>query len=201
MPCNTFVPGESTRERSDCLCVAEGSQQSRGRIHYASIITATGAVDTLSELLSLTRRFRCKCGEEYEGITGVLMNGKSKCQLTACQCRTEGGRSYCSADCEQAASQGVERGFCQCPHAGCTSAGKDFLQVDATGSCQPSRFFSRGAITISYSNLDDLTRQVLALAAALFSDERQQSRDRDGTPIRHPVRSESVPEQAKYRTA
>ena len=65
------------------------------------------------------------------------MDGNSKCQLTACQCRTEGGRSYCSADCEQAASQGVEREFCQCPHPGCTSAGQDFLQVDATDRVNP----------------------------------------------------------------
>jgi hypothetical protein len=129
------------------------------------------------------------------------MDGESKCQLTACQCRTEAGRPYCSADCEQAASQGVEREFCQCPHPGCTRAGQDFVEVDAAGLCQSSGFFSRGAITISYSDLDDLTRQVLALAAALSSDERQQGREGDGTPIRRPVRSESVPEPAKYRNA
>jgi hypothetical protein len=130
------------------------------------------------------------------------MDGKSKCQLTACQCSREAGRPYCSADCEQAASQGVEREFCQCPHPGCTSAGQDFLEVDAAEVCQSSQFFSPGAITISYSDFDDLTRQVLALAAALSHDERQQGNGNvDAELTRRPVASQSVSGQVKSRTA
>jgi hypothetical protein len=128
------------------------------------------------------------------------MDGKSKCQLTACQCRTEAGRPYCSADCEQAASQGVEREFCQCPHPGCTSAGQDFREVDAAEVHQSSEFFSPGAITISYSDFDDLTRQVLALAAALSGDECSEGDNDDRAPIRRSVGSEAYLEQLKSRT-
>ena len=104
-----------------------------------------------------------------------VMNHEVKCQLAVCHCKAQAGRLYCSDDCEQAASQGVEREFCQCAHDGCKSDTANVLPVDPAGIRESFRFFSSGQITIEYENLDDLTHQVLALAAALSSEEKKDS--------------------------
>jgi len=119
-----------------------------------------------------------------------------------CSCEVSEGQAYCSQDCEQAASQGAEREFCQCPHSGCRTSDGTRLELDPAALRESFRFFSRGAITISYSDLDDLTRQVLALAAALSHDERQQGNGNvDAELTRRPVASQSVSGQVKSRTA
>jgi hypothetical protein len=103
------------------------------------------------------------------------MNNELKCLWAACHCKAQTGRLYCCDDCEQAASQGVERDFCQCSHAGCESYASNTLEVDPAEVRESFRFFTRGQITIQYENLGDLTRQVLALAEALSSEETKDS--------------------------
>jgi len=44
---------------------------------------------------------------------------KSRCGNKTCSCTTE-GLLYCSAYCEEAAEQAIERDYCQCEH-GCAS--------------------------------------------------------------------------------
>jgi len=43
-----------------------------------------------------------------------------RCGNKTCSCTTE-GLLYCSAYCEEAAEQAIERDYCQCEH-GCASA-------------------------------------------------------------------------------
>ena len=40
----------------------------------------------------------------------------NKCGYLLCQCITEQQSSYCSDYCEQAATHGFEREYCQCEH-------------------------------------------------------------------------------------
>jgi hypothetical protein len=52
------------------------------------------------------------------------MANKQKCALTVCTCLAVTPDVYCSDYCQEAATHGIERDFCQCAHAGCISAGE-----------------------------------------------------------------------------
>jgi hypothetical protein len=89
------------------------------------------------------------------------------CGLAACRCRVAHGCSYCSVDCEQAATQGVERNFCQCWHGQCSSGGQtaaDTLHVSDLISIAPGR------VTIECYSLESLREQLLVLSEALDRD-------------------------------
>jgi hypothetical protein len=89
-----------------------------------------------------------------------------KCRLAVCSCRTQGGNPYCSDYCTQAASQGLENDFCQCIHADC---GKPAHKMKAlnVGSLPNSISFVPGWVTIEYSSLEDLQKQLMLLAKAI----------------------------------
>ena len=44
------------------------------------------------------------------------MAKRKKCENVACKCSASGNSSYCSDYCEQAATHGLERDYCQCEH-------------------------------------------------------------------------------------
>jgi hypothetical protein len=92
---------------------------------------------------------------------------QEKCGLAFCSCRVSPGRCYCSVDCEQAATQAVERNFCQCSHGQCCAGGQralDTLRLSDLISIAPGR------VTIECSSLESLREQMVLLAEALDRD-------------------------------
>ena len=113
------------------------------------------------------------------------MESQRKCQLAVCGCRAQDGKLYCSDDCRQAASQGIQRDFCQCAHAGCempvytVNAGK--LDLPDSISSAP------GWVTIEYSNFEDLRNQLLLLAQSLNNEREILSFRPEAGPRRGPL--------------
>lgn len=112
------------------------------------------------------------------------MEHQQKCQFAVCGCRAQDGKLYCSDDCRQAASQGIQRDFCQCAHAGCEmpvyTVNADKLDLPDLTSTAP------GWVTIEYSNFEDLRNQLLLLAQSLNNEEEVVPFRTDAAPRRGP---------------
>jgi hypothetical protein len=58
---------------------------------------------------------------------------KSKCRHVPCVCTVQQEGAYCSEYCEQAATQGIERDYCQCEHGCIAGRSSDEAAFAATG--------------------------------------------------------------------
>jgi hypothetical protein len=93
---------------------------------------------------------------------GKLQN----CALSVCSCKTQVGKLYCSEYCEQAASQGMQRDYCQCGHAGCDTAASADEAPDQL-SVPESISFTAGRVVIQCSSIEHLREQIGVLSKAL----------------------------------
>jgi hypothetical protein len=94
------------------------------------------------------------------------MRDPEKCQLSVCCCPARAGNGYCSDYCEQAASQGIPKDFCQCAHAHCD------MPVDWRSRREPlqlpdSIHVGPGQVTFACRTLEHLREQLRLLAEAL----------------------------------
>lgn len=96
------------------------------------------------------------------------MENTEKCALAICSCVARLGDSYCSDYCQQAATHGTEKDFCQCAHGSCTS----IRETASHGGIKlpHSIQVTGGRVTIEFRNSEHLREQVILLAAALDQD-------------------------------
>jgi hypothetical protein len=94
---------------------------------------------------------------------------RQKCGLLVCSCEVTGGRLYCSRYCEQAAAQGVQREFCQCPHATCGTSAHELKRLDPLNLPETVTFMP-GWVTIECSSIDHFREQLEILIEALDRD-------------------------------
>lgn len=106
-------------------------------------------------------------------------NPHRKCRLAVCNCNIHGEELYCSAYCEQAEEQGIEKDFCQCAHSNC---------IVHTHNARPavvlpdSIVFALGRVTIECHSIEDLRDQVTLLAEYLEDDNEATQRIVEGQP-------------------
>lgn len=125
------------------------------------------------------------------------MDSENRCQFSACTCTIQAGTSYCSNDCLQAASQGIERDFCQCSHANCkrsAETGQDAFAHDSLSA-------TAGRVTIDYSSMYDLVDQLTALATVLDEENYTLFRARIKAIDRRPPSSEASRWLARSQSA
>lgn len=119
---------------------------------------------------------------------GREMDNENRCHFSVCTCNIQAGTSYCSDDCLQAASQGMEREFCQCSHTDC--------QRSDTGQARDnfvsgSITTTTGRVTIEYSSMYDLVDQLIVIATALDEENYNLLRARITATDRRPPSSEA----------
>jgi hypothetical protein len=95
-----------------------------------------------------------------------IMHDSEKCQLSVCCCTARAGDGYCSDYCEQAASQGIPKDFCQCAHAYCD------IPADPRSRREPlalpeSIHVGLGQVTLECRTLEHLREQLRLLTEAL----------------------------------
>ncbi len=127
------------------------------------------------------------------------MEKAEKCALAACTCVARAGDSYCSDYCQQAASHGTEKDFCQCAHESCaemsrhTPAGR----VELPASIQ----IMRDHVLIEYRSPEDLREQIVLLAGALDQGDGVSRAVFEVPASKFPPRPERVSVIAKAGTA
>jgi hypothetical protein len=94
------------------------------------------------------------------------MRHPQECQLSVCRCPARAGNGYCSKYCEQAASQGIPKDFCQCAHAHCDTPDyprnrRERLELPESIHVGP------GQVTLECRTLEYLREQLRLLAEAL----------------------------------
>jgi hypothetical protein len=119
---------------------------------------------------------------------------QQKCQLAVCECRTSAENPYCSEYCQQAASQAIQRDFCQCSHAGCEQLSHPIHTgrlpgLPASISCIP------GQLMIEYASVEDLRRQLQLLTQALDQQPEALPLPAEAIPRRSPTAEQGRPRQ------
>ena len=93
----------------------------------------------------------------------------AKCKLAVCECLASSDDPYCGEYCRQADSQGSERDFCQCEHAGCGEPAQMSPEFDVTG-LPSSISVAPGRVLIEYSDQRHLRDQLVLLARRLQAE-------------------------------
>lgn len=93
------------------------------------------------------------------------MDDQHRCELSVCTCSTEAGTQYCSVNCEQAATIGIEKDFCQCAHAECRT--HQMNELDHPVELPESIHLAPGRVTIECRNMEHLRDQLMRLAEAI----------------------------------
>ena len=93
------------------------------------------------------------------------MDEQHRCGLSLCTCKTEAGNPYCSAYCEQAATIGIEKDFCQCAHADCKTHQMNAL--DHPVELPESIHLAPGQVTIECRSMEHLRDQLMLLTEAI----------------------------------
>ncbi len=129
-----------------------------------------------------------------------FLTARLKCQLSVCNCRSETGNQYCSDYCEQAASQGIEKEFCQCAHGNCSRSAVKSNAQDAVG-LPDSICFAPGRVTIEFDSMQHLTDQLMLLANAVSDDNGAREAGVDLSLRRRSAVSEGFPAAASAKSA
>jgi hypothetical protein len=113
---------------------------------------------------------------------------------------TEAGKGFCSDYCRQAASQGVEKDFCQCEHANCEKPASNLHLLAGVGLPE-SIFVTPGRVTIECGDVEDLLGQLKLLAKALDDNYETLRLNMNPAPRRRPMSSEAPAPAVRVQSA
>ena len=113
------------------------------------------------------------------------MDDQHRCGLSLCTCKTEAGNPYCSAYCEQAATIGIEKDFCQCAHADCKT--HQMTALDHPVELPESIHLAPGQVTIECRSMEHLRDQLMLLTEAIDVNHEALRAAVETTPRRRPA--------------